>query len=127
MIVLQRQATVASGAKFGEALAFSDQVTKLLGSKFPDKAFKQWLQLGGDFATIHWTVEFDDMADFEIHPTAHLTVQAWMEYNDMTFAPKPIALMRRDRNGKLQVWSWHVSAESAKRAIAHAVRTQAVR
>ena len=65
MILLQRQATVASAAKFAEALAFSDQVTKHLRAKFPEKEITQWLQVGGVFATVHWTVKYNDMADFE--------------------------------------------------------------
>lgn len=64
---------------------------------------------------------------FEIHPTASAIVQGWMQANDLESAPKPVALLRRDRNGALQVWSWHVSELGAKRAIANAARNQVVR
>lgn len=64
---------------------------------------------------------------FEIHPTTSATVQAWMTYNDVDSAPKPIALMRRDRNDRLQVWSWHVTEIGAKRAVQNAINTQTVR
>jgi hypothetical protein len=65
MILLQRQATVATGAKLLEAFTFSEQVTKHLSGKFPDHPVKSWLQVGGVFATIYWTLEFPDMTDFE--------------------------------------------------------------
>ena len=67
------------------------------------------------------------MAQFEIHPTTSRLVQAWMDRNDMASAPKPVALMRRDRSGQLQVWSWHVSELGAKRAVQNAVNNQVVR
>lgn len=67
------------------------------------------------------------MIQFEIHPTTSAIVQAWMAYNDVDSAPKPFALMRRDRKGRLQVWSWHVSQLAASRAITHAANCQVVR
>lgn len=67
------------------------------------------------------------MMTFEIHPTASQIVQSWMTTNEMESAPKPIALMRRDRMGKLQVWSWHVSKLGAERAIRNAAANQVVR
>lgn len=67
------------------------------------------------------------IAQFEIHPTTSAIVQAWMVYNDIDTAPKPIALMRRGHNDKLQVWSWHVSELGAKRAIQNAANNRVVR
>lgn len=64
---------------------------------------------------------------YGIHPTASALVQGWMAANDIDSAPKPVALMRRDRNGVLQVWSWHVSELGAKRAIANAANNRVVR
>lgn len=64
---------------------------------------------------------------FEIHPTTSATVQAWMTYNDVDTAPKPVALMRRDVSGKLQVWSWHVSELGARRAVQNAANNCVVR
>ncbi len=80
MIVLQRQATVASGAKLLEAFTFSEQVTKHLNAKFPDHQLKSWLQIGGVFATIYWTVEFPDMTDFEAVTAATMVD---MEYHSI--------------------------------------------
>jgi hypothetical protein len=64
---------------------------------------------------------------FEIHPTTSIIVQGWMAANDVEIAGKPFAIMRRDRNENLQVWSWHVSELSAKRAIQNAARNRVVR
>ena len=48
-----------------DALAFSEQVTSYLRAKLPENNIKSWLQIGGVFATIHWTMEFRDMTHFE--------------------------------------------------------------
>jgi hypothetical protein len=72
-------------------------------------------------------MSFSVAPGFEIHPAASRQVQSWMDYNDVDSAPKPIALMRRDRNDRLQVWSWHVSELSARRAINHAGANRIVR
>jgi hypothetical protein len=78
MVLLERQATVASGAKLAEAFTFSAQVTAHLNSKFPDHELKSWLQIGGVFATIYWTVEFPDMSDFEAVMGATLMDQEYL-------------------------------------------------
>lgn len=67
------------------------------------------------------------MTEYEIHAAASPAVQAWMQYNELPVAPKGTALMRRDRNGRLQVWSWHTTEAGAKRAIQNTASNRVVR
>jgi hypothetical protein len=62
MLVYSRKATVASGAKFADGLGFAVKVTEYMNETQPGVNAKCWMQVGGTFATVHWSLEFADMA-----------------------------------------------------------------
>ena len=53
---------MASGAKFADALGFAVKVTEYINQTHPGVNAKCWMQVGGAFATVHWSLEVDDMA-----------------------------------------------------------------
>jgi hypothetical protein len=85
-------------------------------------------------AEIAWKL-VDAMAaatpEFEVHAIPSPAVTAWLKRVDHSahdwIDGKRAAVMRRDRNGVLQVWSLHVSEAAAKRAIRDAAARRPVR
>ena len=65
MLRFHRSARTAVGARFPEAVQWAKEVTEYINSKYPEATLLAFAEQYGAVGTIHWYVDYEDIATLD--------------------------------------------------------------